>query len=136
MPCSDEKPTEDPRGGVRSVLADHLKEAASTLLVRRQFSPSGAEVDGTVEEDQVIGVHRFVTEPSKVSYGAGLTINLGNYESARIDVIVSVPCYREELDDAMAFAKKRAEDEVEKVAKGVRDGHGIKKKAATAEEMF
>lgn len=102
----------------------------STVLVRTQFRKD--KEDGPVEEDaKELEVHQFVTEPAKVSYEVGLTMNLGNYESARITVGVTIPCYREELGVAMEFAKYRAEAEVSRVRKEIQEGSNASKK-----EMF
>lgn len=49
------------------------------------------------ETKEVIHVRKFVTEPAYVRVNAGVTINLGDYQSMRIDVSVSVPCYAEEI---------------------------------------
>jgi hypothetical protein len=40
-------------------------------------------------------IHTFETEPAYVRVNAGTTKNLGNFESLRIDVSISVPCYVE-----------------------------------------
>jgi len=50
------------------------------------------------EEDRSITVNTFQTNPATVSVKKGITKNMGNYESVRIDVMVSVPCYIEEID--------------------------------------
>jgi hypothetical protein len=55
-----------------------------------------------------------------VEIGYGLTLNIGNYESARIDVRISLPCYREETDDAFSFAKKWTEDRIQTEVKAIR----------------
>ena len=62
-----------------------------------------AEVRKTVVgEEEVsnerIRVRPFVGHPATVSVKAGFTKNLGNYESARVDVFLSMPCYPEEVD--------------------------------------
>ena len=59
--------------------------------------------DGEKKEDEVlkedqIEVNRFETNVATVSIKKGITKNLGNYESVRVDVMVSVPCYVEEID--------------------------------------
>ena len=46
----------------------------------------------TVENDR-IRIRPFVTTPANVSVKGGATVNLGNYESARVDVMLSCPCY-------------------------------------------
>lgn len=56
--------------------------------------------------EKVIEVHQFVTEPAYVRVGAGVTKSTGNYESLRIDVAVTVPCYKEQIKST---AKEAAE---------------------------
>lgn len=48
-------------------------------------------------KDRIIKIGVFKTEPAKVTVQKGLTINLGNYESARFTVGVELPCYVEEV---------------------------------------
>lgn len=50
-------------------------------------------------ESEKINVKLFATTPAKVSVGLGRTVNLGNYESARVDVMITVPCYVEEIPE-------------------------------------
>jgi len=49
----------------------------------------------TVEKE----VHIFETEPAYVRVAAGQTINLGSYESMRVDVAITMPCYTEMVDE-------------------------------------
>ena len=49
------------------------------------------------EEREHIEIRPFATTPAIVSVKLGRTINLGNYESARVDVGIEIPCYREEV---------------------------------------
>jgi hypothetical protein len=63
--------------------------------------------------DESIAVHKFQTDPAEVSVSCALTINLGNFESAKITVSVSIPCYKEEIDDAYDFAQKWVENRIE-----------------------
>ena len=89
---------------------------ATTAVVTRTFGKIGApEIS-----DEKLEVRTFVTAPASVEIGYGLTLNIGNYESARIDVKLSVPCYREEADEAFAFARKWAEERVQQEVKEVR----------------
>ncbi len=43
-------------------------------------------------------VRKFEVEPAYVRVSAGMTKNLGNYESLRVDVAISMPCYTEEIE--------------------------------------
>lgn len=91
-----------------------LDTHTSQLFVTKTFGKAAPAEEG---EPEVIAVHRFLTEPAQVQVGMGVTINLGNYESARIDVRLSVPVYREEINEAYEFVKqyvtKRLEQEVD-----------------------
>jgi len=61
------------------------------------------------ESSDVIAVHKFETATASVTVEYGATINLGNFESVRIGVSVTVPCYVEELDQTYEFAQAWAE---------------------------
>lgn len=50
-------------------------------------------------ESEEIEVHVFETEPAYVRVAAGQTINLGDFESLRVDVAVTMPCYAEQVGD-------------------------------------
>ena len=67
-------------------------------------------IKSSKEGEDVIAVHKFVTNPAEVAVDYALTVNLGNYESAKIGVSVRVPCYVEELDTAYEFAQAWAEE--------------------------
>ena len=80
------------------------KVIPTQVFVTRQFFKSGEEKRQAEGKEETISINKFVTEPAKVQVEYGLTLNLGNYESARVSVAVTVPCYREEIEDAHAFA--------------------------------
>jgi hypothetical protein len=58
--------------------------------------------ESAVEEN--LGYEVFKTTPAVVSMKKGRTINMGDFESVRIDVGISLPCYAEHIDDAYALA--------------------------------
>ena len=68
-----------------------MKAKNSTIYVSKTVGPAKGSPPPTGEED-VVAVHKFETEPATVSVDYALTMNLGNYESARISVSVTVPC--------------------------------------------
>lgn len=53
------------------------------------------ENNETIERD----VHVFITDPAYVRVNAGVTKNMGNFESLRVDVSITMPCYRETTDE-------------------------------------
>ena len=50
--------------------------------------------------------------PAYVKVGAGMTVNLGQFESLRIDVSVSLPCLPEEIDDCYVTASDFVADKL------------------------
>lgn len=51
------------------------------------------------QEEVELEAELFVTDPAYVRISHGVTKNIGEYESMRIDVSVSIPCYRELVDE-------------------------------------
>lgn len=99
---------------------DDKKEKAiqPTVLVRRSYKVKDNPED-IEEEVRVLEIHRFLTTPAEVSYSVGLTLNMGNYESARVDVGIKMPCYVEEVDVTyrriQAWAEKLLSEERDKI---------------------
>jgi hypothetical protein len=58
-----------------------------------------------LEEDKVMS-------DSKVKYSLGMTINLGNYDSARVDVGVEIPADSENLDEAYVKASEYCNEKI------------------------
>lgn len=85
----------------------------TVLTTKSQFK--GKEMQEGKQEavEKVIEVREFGTAPAQVMVEYGLTINLGNYESARVAVSLSLPCYAEEVEDAYEFATKFVEKKVQ-----------------------
>lgn len=65
--------------------------------------------NGETEEDIEVRVFPEGVEPAKVSIGLNSTINMGNYESLRLSVHVTLPCYAEEVDAAFNKAQSLCE---------------------------
>lgn len=81
-----------------AVQADHTVTVTSSL--------AGDEKART----ERIAVRKFVTEPAYVRVNHGLTQNMGNYESLRVDVAITLPCYAEEISKALTVASDMAAD--------------------------
>lgn len=64
------------------------------------------------EEQETIETRRFPAETPvfRVKSAAGLTINLGDYQSARVDASLEIPCVKEEIDGAFAYGAKKVEE--------------------------
>lgn len=95
------------------------------LLVQRQYRDTGADKGPPESENELIEVQDFWVRPAEVSYGKGVTLNMGNYEAVRIDVRITVPCYREEAEGAYEFAKHRVDD---RLREEIEDARGAAKR--------
>lgn len=63
------------------------------------------------------GVDSPVTSdnPAKIKIAGGLTLNLGDFNSARVDVGIELPCDPENIEEAFSAAKKWVETKVEEL---------------------
>jgi hypothetical protein len=86
-------------------------QAKTTAVVTTQY---GKDASKQETSEETIEVRTFITQPAVVGLEFGLTLNLGNYESARISVTLTVPCYAEERDAAYVAAAKWVEDRITK----------------------
>ena len=94
-------------------------EKTSATSVKRVISKLKS-VDGEdlVEE---FDTEVFETEPAYVRAAAGMTRNLGDYESLRVDVAITLPCYKEDVERTYGVAADTVavllEEEIEKYLK-------------------
>jgi len=72
-----------------------------------------------------IRIRPFQTNPASISVKAGATVNLGNYESARIDVMLTAPCYIEEIDDMFEHVKDWVDARMIKECKELTERSGV-----------
>lgn len=75
------------------------RDAVKTIRVISKLKT----VDGE-EIAEEMDVEQFETEPAYVRASAGVTRNLGDYESLRVDVSVTLPCYKEDVERAYGVA--------------------------------
>jgi len=81
-------------------MKEDLKVTNGKKWVSRQFYKAGKAVGEEESDERILLVDTFETEPAYVKASMGMTINLGNYESLRIDAGVTIPCYKEEIAQA------------------------------------
>jgi hypothetical protein len=81
----------------------------------------------TVEEVQKLKVRPFAENAAvgRVAVGLGRTINLGNWESAKVYVSFEVPGYREELVNLYHQTMKVAEGKIGEKVKEIESSFGI-----------
>jgi len=95
--------TQEKEGQVVASTQEEIVEAA-TLHVRRYLK--GPNEEGESSEPETVAVRKFLTAPARVGLKLGLTKEMGGFESARVDVNLSMPCYVEEVKDASRLVDK------------------------------
>lgn len=71
------------------------EEEVMTVVATSVSKGEEAVID---DKRKVIQVRRFMTDPAFVRVSAGVTRSTAPYESLRVDVAITVPCYVEEVD--------------------------------------
>ena len=89
-----------------------MEKTSGQKWVSSQFSRAGKPVGEEETKEDMILVDVFETAPAEVEAKLGMTINLGNYESLRVDAGVKMPCYKEEIPKAQLLAFQIVEKEL------------------------
>jgi hypothetical protein len=110
----------EPEGAPRRPKLSTEIQSPTVAFVQRQYFEGKNAISPLEVKNETVQVHRFLTEPARVSMSMGLTLNLGNFESCRLDVSLLVPCYREEVEGAYAYAREWVETRVQAEAQAVR----------------
>ena len=80
-----------------------------TIIVHRMYKTGGNVVEDVNTSEQIqVGV--FQQPTAQVSVERAMTIQPRQYESIKMGVFVSVPCYLEEIDLALDYAAKLSEE--------------------------
>lgn len=105
-----------------------LSRLNGTFWVTRTVEEKGRGGRGVIDEknEEEIEITPFEGEVARVGLDAAMTINIGNYQSAKVSVFLSVPCYPEEVaevyDAVKATVEKRMGEEVAEVQEMKRKG--------------
>ena len=92
-------------------------QAVGKIWISRQY---GKDPEQRTEQHLEVSMFPEGVEPAYIKVGYGMTVNLGNYESARCDVGVTLPCTVEEIPDAFKEAWKIAKKEIKAQTKGIK----------------
>jgi hypothetical protein len=71
------------------------------------------------DKNKKIRIRPFVTDTASVSVKGGLTIPTGDYESARFDVMITLPCYVEELAEVYKKTREMVEKLIDKEVESI-----------------
>lgn len=90
-----------------------MADTKSTHTFSSTQNFQGKEPTGQpVTTEEFLKTRRFESAPAMVNVGFGLTLNLGNFESARIDVGIEIPCYPSEAEEAYNYAHDWVEKKI------------------------
>jgi hypothetical protein len=112
-------------------VASTLSRLGGTFWVTRTVEEKGHGGRGVLDEhtkneNATIEIVPFEGEVARVGLDASMTINIGNFQSAKVGVFLSVPCYLEEVDEMYDVVKrtveKRMGEEVAEVQEMKRKG--------------
>lgn len=68
------------------------------------------------ETQEDVGEAALYDQPTcNVGVNAGITKNLGNYESLKVGVSLNMPCYPDEIEDVYSAAKKWVDDKMDSI---------------------
>ena len=113
-------------GSKTSEFASHLegKVVAPVVgTVSMQKKVGGAELAETSTQEHVAkGIMLNKSEMFSIHVSGGQTVNLGNYNSAKIGVAITVPTTKDELDDAYAFATDWVSKKLTQAMKEIESG--------------
>lgn len=113
-------------GGETSEFTSHLEDkvvASVVGTVSMQKKVSGSQLAETSTQEHVSkGVLLNKSEMFSIHVSGGQTVNLGNYNSAKIGVAITVPTTKEELDDAYAFATDWVSKKLTQAMKEIESG--------------
>jgi hypothetical protein len=93
-----------------------LKDKTGVIMVSRAYYHDKELVGDVHNEEQHIPVPLFNTEPARVRVEGSVTMNTGDFNSARVAVIIELPCYpvKSEIDRAYTAASDMVYEYVER----------------------
>lgn len=116
-------------------LVQELDEHSSVAFLNNRFYNTKTGVTHKESHtEKLVDVKPFNGPVAHIRRGYGLTLNLGDYEAARFDVSITVPCYMADVDAADQWAEKWAEKRISKEVQQIR-GSKDKKSAPKRPEF-
>lgn len=94
----------------------HLETKPVTGIVSTSKSVAGKEIASSASESKTLHPGVF-TNGMSITVEGGRVMNLGNYETARVGVSITVPCDKESLEDAYNYATQWVSEKIEEAVK-------------------
>jgi hypothetical protein len=103
-----------------SPYAKHLVAQPVTGLVTTSKAVKGQEIASSMSESKTLNPGVFSSGMS-ITVEGGRVMNLGNYETARVGVHITVPCEKETLEDAYTYATEWVSGKIEEAVKAAKE---------------
>jgi hypothetical protein len=81
-------------------------------ILKRTMKVDGQWLEPFEQEDELL-VRRYQGPVAMVGTSGSLTVNIGDYESARIEAITHFPCYPEEYAEVAEFAARHVAERID-----------------------
>jgi hypothetical protein len=97
---------------VETMAADVIQSHTVVTKEKLGYNKSPPEV---ISEETTHTKGKLIPESlmHKVNVTGGQTLNTGNYESVKISVSLTIPCAKDEIDDAFEFASSWVSEKIE-----------------------
>ena len=102
-----------------------VKNISATIKWESQFGTKDGQKQSKKSEILDARVFPEELEPGYVNYGRGETIKIGEFESTKVYISVSMPCLKEELVYAMKFVTAVVEKELDNEIERIEEKYGL-----------
>lgn len=113
---------------------DKVQTSNVSAFVNKQLFQNGKPRDEGAATEETLEPREFKGQPSEIFAEFALTMNLGNYESAKVTVGLRVPCSAEDKDADYETIRNWVTERVRKEALLVRGK--LKHKSSIPSELF
>lgn len=96
--------------------SQHLHTQPVTGMKTTAKTVKGQQIAESGGETEILN-EAVYTNGMSITVDGGRTLNLGNYESAKIGVTITVPCDKETLEEAYAFATEWVSQKIDEAVK-------------------
>lgn len=107
-------------GGKGKDYSAHLQTKPVTGIQSSSKSQSGEVIAESLGETLTLNEGVF-TDGTLLTVEGGRVINLGNYETARIGVSLTVPCTKETLDEAYQYATGWVSEKIDEAVNSAKE---------------
>lgn len=94
-----------------------MKKGEKKIVGVTQLEVLDKDYEVEVQTDET---REFDTDPAFVTYKEGVTINLGNFESSRVDYGLTIPCRIEEVEETTQEALTRVKEVLKERVKAIK----------------